>query len=144
MKNPATLDLTIEVCNLSDNVTRMDLNTFFSYCGTVASTRIHRKEDEQLTTTTTTPRQCALVTFTQPYALQTALLLNDAVIRDSPIRILRTKSTAAALPTNDILEEDRRRNVIYMQAEDCEVPILGLNEEKRVRWRSVKIESLPK
>ncbi|KAI3963443.1 hypothetical protein MKW98_022865 [Papaver atlanticum] len=139
MKNPATLDLTIEVCNLSDKVTRMDISTFFSYCGTVASTRIHRKEDERLTTTTT--RQCALVTFTQPYALQTALLLNDAVIGDSPIRILRTTSTTAALPTNDMLEEDRRRDVIYKQAEDCDVPILGLNE-KRIRWRSIKIESL--
>ncbi|KAJ6712886.1 SERINE/ARGININE-RICH SPLICING FACTOR [Salix purpurea] len=75
----AQLDLTVQVLNLSPSVTRIELITFFSYCGTVEKIELQRDKDRL---------QSALVTFTQPYAFQTALLLNDALLGGKPIRIL--------------------------------------------------------
>ncbi|KAK4764155.1 hypothetical protein SAY87_013593 [Trapa incisa] len=39
--------------------------------------------------------QSALVTFLQPFAYQTALLLNDVPVAGEPIRVLPSKETAA-------------------------------------------------
>ncbi|KAJ6713637.1 SERINE/ARGININE-RICH SPLICING FACTOR [Salix viminalis] len=92
----AQLDLTVQVLNLSPSVTRIELITFFSYCGTVEKIELQKDKDRL---------QSALVTFTQPYAFQTALLLNvrkdlifiiwypcfsmkDALLGGKPIRIL--------------------------------------------------------
>ncbi|KAF9689048.1 hypothetical protein SADUNF_Sadunf01G0051300 [Salix dunnii] len=75
----AQFDLTVQVLNLSPSVTRIELITFFSYCGTVEKIELQIDKDRL---------QSALVTFTQPYAFQTALLLNDAVLGGKPIRIL--------------------------------------------------------
>ncbi|KAJ6428501.1 hypothetical protein OIU84_023839 [Salix udensis] len=76
----AQLDLTVQVLNLSPSVTRIELITFFSYCGTVEKIELQNRDKDRL--------QSALVTFTQPYAFQTALLLNDALLGGKPIRIL--------------------------------------------------------
>ncbi|KAB2625051.1 hypothetical protein D8674_016711 [Pyrus ussuriensis x Pyrus communis] len=62
----ATQDLTVQVLNLAPRVTLAELNTFFSYY--------------QL--------PYALVTFVQPYAFQTALLLDDATFGGQQIGIL--------------------------------------------------------
>ncbi|KAH8522362.1 hypothetical protein Peur_040884 [Populus x canadensis] len=75
----AQSDLTVQVLNLSPSVTLAELNTFFSYCGTVEKIGLQKDKDQM---------QSALVTFTQPYAFQTALLLSDALLGGQPIRIL--------------------------------------------------------
>ncbi|KAF5208219.1 binding partner of acd11 [Thalictrum thalictroides] len=75
----ASLEQTIQVLDLSPKVTLIDLDTFFSFCGTVDKILLERKEDQS---------QLAYVTFRQPFALQTALLLNDAIIVDRRVRIL--------------------------------------------------------
>ncbi|XP_010929509.1 uncharacterized protein [Elaeis guineensis] len=73
------LNLTVQVLNISPKASREDLLTFFSYCGTVAEIQLQRDKDKS---------QLAFVTFRQPYALQTALLLNDVPIIDRQVRIL--------------------------------------------------------
>ncbi|KAA8529962.1 hypothetical protein F0562_034434 [Nyssa sinensis] len=80
-----TLDLTVRVLDLSPRVTHSDLNMFFSYCGTIASIQMYRNNDHS---------QLAFVTFRQPYAYQTALLLNGALIAGRPIRILALQDSS--------------------------------------------------
>ncbi|TYH84824.1 hypothetical protein ES332_D02G222300v1 [Gossypium tomentosum] len=80
MANP---DLTVVVLNLSPTVTLGDLNAYFSNCGHVEKIKLLR--DRSLS---------ALVTFRQPYAYQTALLLNNANFAGQPIRILPKKDAA--------------------------------------------------
>ncbi|KAF9618088.1 hypothetical protein IFM89_000039 [Coptis chinensis] len=79
----AVLDQTVQVLDLSPKVTLGDLNSFFLYCGTVEKILLERKEDQS---------QLAYVTFRQPFALQTALLLNGAFIMDNRVRILPLRS----------------------------------------------------
>ncbi|KAK9120274.1 hypothetical protein Scep_018367 [Stephania cephalantha] len=73
------MDLTILVLGLSPNVTLNDLIIFFSYCGTVEKVVLESEEDQS---------QLGIVTFRQPYALKTALLLDDAIIVDRHVKIL--------------------------------------------------------
>ncbi|KAK6915845.1 RNA recognition motif domain [Dillenia turbinata] len=75
----SSLDLTVEVLDLSPKVTPADLYNFFSYCGTVDAIQLQRKEDQS---------QVALVAFRQPYAFQTALILDGSTIVDQPVRIV--------------------------------------------------------
>ncbi|XP_043703417.1 uncharacterized protein LOC122653591 isoform X3 [Telopea speciosissima] len=63
-----TLDQTVHVLDLSPKVTLSELNTFFSYCGMIDKVQLVRNKDQS---------QMAYVTFRQPYALQTALLLSN-------------------------------------------------------------------
>ncbi|XP_072950233.1 uncharacterized protein [Typha angustifolia] len=74
-----TLDLTVQVTNISPKTTKTDLLIFFSYCGTVDEIQLQREGDQS---------QLATVTFSQPYALKTALLLNGASIGDRRVRVL--------------------------------------------------------
>ncbi|GMN49396.1 hypothetical protein TIFTF001_018557 [Ficus carica] len=99
------LDLTIQVLNLSPRLTLADINSFFSCCGTVDHIQISRSN------TTSAERgkgnkeeasQSALVTFTQPYAFQTALLLDDAILADQPISVL----PAGVVPIPILSDED--------------------------------------
>ncbi|TYH25690.1 hypothetical protein ES288_A03G189200v1 [Gossypium darwinii] len=83
MANP---DLTVVVLNLSPTVTLGDLNAYFSNCGLVEKIKLlGANRDRSLS---------ALVTFRQPYAYQTALLLNNANFAGQPIRILPKKVAA--------------------------------------------------
>ncbi|XP_052882106.1 uncharacterized protein LOC108463489 isoform X2 [Gossypium arboreum] len=83
MANP---DLTVVVLNLSPTVTLGDLNAYFSNCGHVEKIKLlGANRDRSLS---------ALVTFRQPYAYQTALLLNNANFAGQPIRILPKKVAA--------------------------------------------------
>ncbi|TYG80471.1 hypothetical protein ES288_D02G218900v1 [Gossypium darwinii] len=83
MANP---DLTVVVLNLSPTVTLGDLNAYFSNCGHVKKIKLLSANiDRSLS---------ALVTFRQPYAYQTALLLNNANFAGQPIRILPKKDAA--------------------------------------------------
>ncbi|KAB2042264.1 hypothetical protein ES319_D02G203400v1 [Gossypium barbadense] len=83
MANP---DLTVVVLNLSPTVTLGDLNAYFSNCGHVEKIKLLSANiDRSLS---------ALVTFRQPYAYQTALLLNNANFAGQPIRILPKKDAA--------------------------------------------------
>ncbi|OVA17334.1 RNA recognition motif domain [Macleaya cordata] len=104
----------------------MDLNTFFSYCGTVSHSQLinsHRKEDQQSS-------QFALVTFAQPYALKTALLLNDAIIVDSRICILPLRNSTSHDPNSDDY---------IMSYKSQQISLLG-SKERDILWRSIKIQ----
>ncbi|WOL01782.1 binding partner of ACD11 1-like [Canna indica] len=74
------LDLAVFVSGISPNATETDLRVFFSYCGTVDGIILQRDEDKS--------GQSAEVTFRQPYAYETALLLNGADLCGRPICIL--------------------------------------------------------
>ncbi|XP_043703416.1 binding partner of ACD11 1-like isoform X2 [Telopea speciosissima] len=76
-----TLDQTVHVLDLSPKVTLSELNTFFSYCGMIDKVQLVRDQS-----------QMAYVTFRQPYALQTALLLSGATVVDRPIRVFRLQN----------------------------------------------------
>ncbi|XP_011004338.1 PREDICTED: protein vip1-like isoform X2 [Populus euphratica] len=89
----AQSDLTVQVLNLSPSVTLAELNTFFSYCGTVEKIELQKDKDQM---------QSALVTFTQPYAFQTALLLSDALLGGQPIRILSAHDIEIPITGPDI------------------------------------------
>ncbi|KAH0466690.1 hypothetical protein IEQ34_003928 [Dendrobium chrysotoxum] len=73
-------DLTVQVLNISPATTREDLTVFFSYCGTVDKIQLKKDNDSS---------QSAFVTFRQPYAVRTSLLLNDALIGDRHVKINR-------------------------------------------------------
>ncbi|MQL91606.1 hypothetical protein Taro_024215 [Colocasia esculenta] len=64
-----TLDLSVKVLNISPKVTVEELCTFFSFCGTVDDIKLQREGDKD-------QPYSATVTFKQPYAFQTALLLD--------------------------------------------------------------------
>ncbi|XP_024031569.1 uncharacterized protein LOC21388184 isoform X4 [Morus notabilis] len=93
-----TLSLKIQVLNLSPRLTLADVTNFFSYCGTVDNIQISRTTEGKLGGS-----QSALVTFRQPYAFQTALLLNDAIVDGKPICVL----PAGVLPIPIISDEDQ-------------------------------------
>ncbi|RWR86901.1 protein vip1-like protein [Cinnamomum micranthum f. kanehirae] len=82
----ALVELTICVHDLSPKVTKADLTTFFSYCGTIDAIELKGNGVES---------QSARVTFKQPYAQQIALLLNNATILDRQVRILPEKDDTA-------------------------------------------------
>lgn len=89
-----TLCLTIEVLDLSPKVTLTDLNIFFSYCGSVDNIQLQRNKNRS---------QLAFVTFKQPYAYHTSLLLNGAIIVNRPARILALRdSINLPIPNNMI------------------------------------------
>ncbi|CAB4263887.1 unnamed protein product [Prunus armeniaca] len=85
--------MTVQVLNLSPRTTLAELNTFFSYCGTVRQIQLLRVEDQL---------PYALVTFGQPYAFQTALLLNNAIFEGQPICILPACATKIPIVSGDI------------------------------------------
>ncbi|XVE92713.1 hypothetical protein REPUB_Repub01dG0123300 [Reevesia pubescens] len=82
----ANSDLTVLVLNLSPRVTFGELAAFFSYCGHVEKIQLQGGNKDR--------PQSALVTFRQPYAYQTALLLNNATFAGHPIQILPKKDVA--------------------------------------------------
>ncbi|XP_024031568.1 uncharacterized protein LOC21388184 isoform X3 [Morus notabilis] len=96
-----TLSLKIQVLNLSPRLTLADVTNFFSYCGTVDNIQISR--NSSTTEGKLGGSQSALVTFRQPYAFQTALLLNDAIVDGKPICVL----PAGVLPIPIISDEDQ-------------------------------------
>ncbi|KAL0924151.1 hypothetical protein M5K25_004959 [Dendrobium thyrsiflorum] len=73
-------NLTVQVLNISPATTREDLTMFFSYCGTIDKIQLKKDNDSS---------QSAFVTFRQPYAVRTSLLLNDALIGDRHVKIIR-------------------------------------------------------
>ncbi|KAJ4826067.1 hypothetical protein Tsubulata_000731 [Turnera subulata] len=97
------LDLTIQVLNLSPSVTLAELTTFFSYCGTVEKIQIHKNQDQSLS---------ALVTFLQPYAYQTALLLNGALLGGQQICILSLQDRVIPITGCDQSQKHAGRKLI--------------------------------
>ncbi|KAJ3705706.1 hypothetical protein LUZ61_009411 [Rhynchospora tenuis] len=69
---------TIEVTNLSNRATERDLSDFFSFSGAIDHIEIIRSGDYGST---------AYVTFKEPHALETAVLLSGATIVDQPVCI---------------------------------------------------------
>jgi len=72
-------DYTVQVCNLSPKATVRDVKQFFSYSGTVKNVKLQRVGQWA---------QVALVTFKEPYALETAVLLTGATIIDQKVCIV--------------------------------------------------------
>jgi len=70
---------TVQVCNLSKKATVKDVKQFFSFSGTVKNVKLERAG--QWT-------QVAFVTFEEPYALETAVLLSGATIIDQQVCIV--------------------------------------------------------
>ncbi|XP_061992916.1 protein vip1-like [Rosa rugosa] len=96
-----TGDLTIQVLNLSPRVTLKDLITFFSYCGTVHNVQLLRDKEQS---------PYALVTFGQPYAFQTALLLDDAVFGGKPICVLPACVIKIPIESDDDTDESQSKS----------------------------------
>ncbi|XVF66756.1 hypothetical protein PTKIN_Ptkin10aG0063200 [Pterospermum kingtungense] len=99
----ANQDLTLVVLNLSPRVTLGEITTFFSYCDHV--------EKIQLLCTNKDRSQSAFVTFRQPYAYQTALLLNDAIFAGQPIRILPKKDVADPSPPHKLPNHTEKKKI---------------------------------
>lgn len=70
----------VEVSNLSPNATERDLYDFFSFSGVIEHIEIIRSGDYGST---------GYVTFKEPYALETAVLLSGATIIDQQVCIAR-------------------------------------------------------
>ncbi|CAL9113953.1 unnamed protein product [Musa textilis] len=71
---------TVEVTNLSPNATERDLYDFFSFSGAIEHIEIIRSGEHAST---------AYVTFRDPHALETAVLLSGATIIDQHVCIAR-------------------------------------------------------
>jgi RNA recognition motif-containing protein len=72
-------DYTVQVCNLSPKATMKDVKQFFSYSGTGKNVKLQSAGQWA---------QLALVTFKEPYALETAVLLSGATIIDQKVCIV--------------------------------------------------------
>ncbi|KAL6186222.1 hypothetical protein ACLB2K_042343 [Fragaria x ananassa] len=96
-----TEDLTVQVLNLSPRVTLRDLITFFSYCGTVQNVQLLRDKEQS---------PYALVTFWQPYAFQTVLLLDDAVFGGNPICILPACVIKIPIESDEDIDESQSKS----------------------------------
>ncbi|KAG8066438.1 hypothetical protein GUJ93_ZPchr0004g38555 [Zizania palustris] len=71
---------TVEVTNLSSKASESDLHEFFSFSGAIEHIELIRSGEYCST---------AYVTFKEPYALDTAVLLSGATIVDQPVCIAR-------------------------------------------------------
>uniref|UniRef100_A0A0D9WA68 RRM domain-containing protein n=1 Tax=Leersia perrieri TaxID=77586 RepID=A0A0D9WA68_9ORYZ len=71
---------TVEVTNLSSRASESDLHDFFSFSGAIEHIDLIRSGEYGST---------AYVTFKEPYALETAVLLSGATIVDQPVCIAR-------------------------------------------------------
>ncbi|XP_075524395.1 binding partner of ACD11 1-like [Primulina tabacum] len=70
----------VEVSSLSPKVTEKDVYDFFAFCGAIEHVEIVRAGERVST---------AYVTFRNPHALETAVLLSGATIVDQPVCIAR-------------------------------------------------------
>ncbi|XP_027096393.2 binding partner of ACD11 1 isoform X1 [Coffea eugenioides] len=73
-------DYTAEVTGLSPNATEKDVHDFFAFCGAIEHVEIVRAGEYACT---------AYVTFKNPHALETAVLLSGATILDQRVCITR-------------------------------------------------------
>ncbi|KAL0296916.1 UNVERIFIED_CONTAM: Binding partner of ACD11 1 [Sesamum calycinum] len=72
---------TVEIANLSPNATEKDVCDFFAFCGAIQHVEIVRAGEYACT---------AYVTFKNPHAVETAILVNGATILDRPVCITRS------------------------------------------------------
>nr|ABR17311.1 unknown [Picea sitchensis] len=70
---------TVQVMNLSPNATEQHVRDFFSHSGTIESVELERAGEEA---------QVAFVTFKEPYAVETAVLMSGATIVDQRVCIV--------------------------------------------------------
>lgn len=100
-----SLNLTVKVLDLSPKVTLADLNSFFSYCGTISAINLQSYKDQT---------QMAYVTFKTPCAYQTCLLLNGVTIGGNPIRILPLDETEIPIMShetnNEMIQKKQGKN----------------------------------
>ncbi|KAK4423757.1 Binding partner of ACD11 1 [Sesamum alatum] len=72
---------TVEITNLSPAATEKDVSEFFAFCGAIQLVEIVRAGEYACT---------AYVTFKNPHAVETAVLLNGDTILDQPVCITRS------------------------------------------------------
>ncbi|XP_011071016.1 binding partner of ACD11 1 isoform X2 [Sesamum indicum] len=72
---------TVEISNLSPNATEKDVYDFFAFCGAIQHVVIVRAGEFAFT---------AYVTFKNPHAVETAILVDGATILDRPVCITRS------------------------------------------------------
>jgi len=107
-------DYTVQVCNLSPKATAKDVKQFFSYSGTVKKVKLERAGQWA---------QVAFVTFKEPYALETAVLLNGATIIDQKVCILPWGGSELAVnrwkkQTMKLQEEGKEGNKQMMKLQE--------------------------
>lgn len=78
---------TVRVSNVSKQCTETTLKEFFSYSGTIASIELAPAASEEDATSDDSAVQVALVTFEDPTAIDTALMLSGATIMDREVTI---------------------------------------------------------
>ncbi|KAI9157422.1 hypothetical protein LWI28_022289 [Acer negundo] len=98
------LELTIQVLGLAPRVALGDLHTFFSYCGTVDKIQLNSRNKDQ--------SQTALVSFKQPFAYQTALLLDDAIFAGQAIRIMPATDFANPCSPDKLINNKTKNNEV--------------------------------
>lgn len=78
---------TIFVDNISNSATRKDISEFFAFCGKIDALKLESSETHQR----------AYIRFCEIAAVDTALLLNQAVIRDQPITVSKYESESESI-----------------------------------------------
>ncbi|KAI4369945.1 hypothetical protein MLD38_018336 [Melastoma candidum] len=91
--------MTIRVVGLPSGITAAEVENFFWFCGNIVKVRLEREEDCSMSAT---------VTFTEPFAFRTALLLDEAVLCGQSVRVL------PLMETKD--DGDGGRSEIHIQA----------------------------
>lgn len=94
-------DYTVQVWSLSPKAGVKDVKQFFSYSGTVKQVKLERAGQSA---------QVAFVTFEEPYALETAVLLNGAIIIDQIVCIV-------PLPESEEAVNRWKRQMMELQEE---------------------------
>jgi RNA recognition motif-containing protein len=96
----------VHVTCVSNKATEDDLKRFFSFCGFVRS--VDLQPDER------TSKKQAFVNFWDENAVDTALLLNGALLHDSPLSVARplldltlTEGIFPSISSNEILSESK-------------------------------------
>jgi len=104
----------IVVSNISNDVTEKQVKDFFSFCGKINSLTLESDP-------TTPNHQKASIVFERTSAAKTALLLQDAQLGGSKIRVNSEKSIdetnadTAGKPGSDISQEDKPRTAIVAE-----------------------------
>ncbi|GFQ08292.1 protein vip1 [Phtheirospermum japonicum] len=73
---------TIEITNLSPNATKKEIYEFFAFCGAIQRVEIIRTGEYACK---------AKVTFKNPHAVETAVILNGSTILDQPVCITKCR-----------------------------------------------------
>jgi hypothetical protein len=97
----------VNVTNISANATEKVLTDFFAFCGDITSLELTADPANA-------PQQRAVVTFADASALQTALLLTNALIVDAPIHVEAAGDGGAAEAEAERAAEERAQKWVLV------------------------------